>query len=68
MGAAIIAAVDEGYFASFEDAISQCVKIKARYLPENSAESAATYQVFDALYSALQPVYQLDSHLRKSVS
>ncbi|MFD1091620.1 FGGY-family carbohydrate kinase [Providencia vermicola] len=67
LGAAIIAAVDEGYFASFKDAISQCVKIKTRYLPKSNAEYSDTYRVFDALYTALQPVYQLDNQLRKSV-
>lgn len=65
LGAAIIAAVDEGYFTSYEDAISRCVKIKTRYLPESSPEYSDTYRVFDALYSALQPVYQLDNQLRK---
>ncbi|HHE6468276.1 TPA: L-fuculokinase [Providencia rettgeri] len=67
LGAAIIAAVNEGYFSSYEEAIEQCVSIKQRYLPNVSDYSTHTYHVFDALYSALQPVYQLDSQLRKTI-
>lgn len=66
LGAAIIVAVNEGYYSSYEEAIAQCVSIKQRYLPNVSDYSTHTYHIFDTLYSALQPVYQLDSQLRKT--
>lgn len=63
-GAAIIAAVDEGYIASFEDAAKEKVAIKRTFTPQENAQNENTYRVFTALYDALAPVYKLNAQIR----
>lgn len=65
-GAAIIAAVDEGYVSSFADAAENKIKIKCSFVPEKRTHYEATYSVFSALYSALAPIYDLNANTRNN--
>lgn len=62
IGAALISAVCEGYFSSYEEAIQNCVSIKDSYQPTNNENANRTYQIFDQLYQCLQPVYSFASN------
>lgn len=69
LGAAIIAAVSEGFYPDYEDAIKQCVSIKTRYLPvpdeaAGKDEYHQTYRVFNELYDALSEVFIFNSRNR----
>ena len=52
LGAAMIGAVADGLFATYADAVSACVAIKATYLPDPSNTYEEKYQKFCALYHA----------------
>ena len=52
-GAAIIGAVSDGFFSSYDEAIAHCVKIKKRFLPENACAYKVKKAGFNALYKAM---------------
>ena len=52
LGAAMIGAVADGLFATYADAVSACVAIKATYQPDPSNTYEEKYQKFCALYHA----------------
>lgn len=64
LGAAIIGAVSEGYFADYQSAVAETVKMKQTYHPQNRADYQATYQLFTSLYQALQSCFTLNSATR----
>jgi sugar (pentulose or hexulose) kinase len=55
LGAAILAGVAVGTFASIEDAVARMVVVKARYEPDpaNRAVYDAGYETYRALYGSL---------------
>lgn len=63
-GAAIIGSVSEGFFQSFEHAVSQCIYMKKRYEPQQNIENDSTYEIFIKLYDSLNNVYQLNNKKR----
>lgn len=65
-GAAIIGAVSEGYFTTFETAIEQNIKIVKKYTPAKRDDYEKTYRVFTALYTALDGVYALNAQSRSN--
>ena len=60
-GAAILAAVSCGEFASVEEASSKLVKVVATTKPEPAltARYDARYQIFRQLYPAMKPLFRL---------
>ena len=52
LGAAIIAAVSDGHFASYEDAVSACVAMLSQYEPNPTERTERKYKRFCALYDA----------------
>ncbi len=52
LGAAMIAGVSDGCFASFENAVSVCVKMEKHYAPNPSEHLQKKYNRFCALYEA----------------
>lgn len=56
-GSAIMAAVGEGYFSSYEDAIRGSVSIARRSVPEPSPYYEETYRLFCKLYSSLEECF-----------
>ena len=52
LGAAIIAAVEEGVFASYEEAAEKVIREEKRYLPNPTAYTEKKYRQFCALYNA----------------
>lgn len=66
LGAAMIGAVSEGTFGSYEEAVGKCVSIKRRYEPDCRTEYEDTYGIFTELYGALGKVYELDGRRRYS--
>lgn len=57
-GAAMLAGVGVGLFPSFEEAVSRSVHVRREYLPDPAMREAyqKSYQIYRALYPALQPV------------
>jgi len=53
LGAAIMGAVTEGVFSSYEDAIQACIKIKGNYIPSSESVYQKTYQLFLNVYTSL---------------
>lgn len=62
MGAAIMGAVKEGFFSSYEKAAEKCVRIEKRYLPLHSNHDILTFQLFTQLYRALAETYKGSSN------
>ncbi|MDR0286808.1 MAG: hypothetical protein LBI03_03740, partial [Clostridiales bacterium] len=52
-GAAIIGAVSSGFFSGYEEAVKQCVKIKKRFVPEDTLVYQAKKAGFNTLYRAM---------------
>ena len=52
LGAAMIGAVADGRFATYEEAVAFCVEIKAQYTPNPSAYYEEKYRKFCNLYQA----------------
>jgi xylulokinase len=52
LGAAMICAVSDGKFASFEAAVDSCVGMNAQYEPHPDARLDKKYRRFNALYKA----------------
>ena len=65
LGAAIIGAVSEGFFPSYEDAVKECVSIKKRYEPSSHEKYEKTYEVFENVYDALAGAYRMDAVRRE---
>jgi len=57
LGAAMMGAVSEQYFADYPEAVSQCISIKTSYLPADHSKFQKTYQIFNQLYDSLTDVY-----------
>ena len=66
LGAAIIGAVSEGFFPSYEDAVRECISIKRRYEPSGHEKYRKTYEVFETVYDALARAYRMDAVRRES--
>ncbi|MBL5825700.1 FGGY-family carbohydrate kinase [Serratia fonticola] len=64
LGAAIIGAVSEGYFKTFEIAVDMNIKIAKRYTPSKRDDYEKTYHIFSLLYSALGDVYTVNAKER----
>lgn len=60
LGAAIMAAVQENMFASYEKAIEACVSVSSKYIPSGDAYSEQTYQLFCRVYSSLEECFRLN--------
>ena len=52
LGAAIIAAVGDGHFASYEAAVQATVKMQMQYEPHPTERLERKYRRFNALYNA----------------
>lgn len=61
MGAAIIGAVTEGLFGSYEEAIIHCISMKKTFQPVKQNEYSQKHRMFNLLYKQLQPVYKESS-------
>ncbi len=59
LGAAIIGAISEGFFPSFQDAISSVVSMKRTFLPRDPNPYEGKHKIFDLLYSQLGPVFEI---------
>jgi len=59
LGAALIGAVADGVFASYEDAAEKIVTFQQRYEPTNHAKYGKKYEKFCALYEAMLQVTRL---------
>ena len=59
LGCAIIGAVTDGVFASFEDASEKCIGFTNRFEPANHALYEAKYKKFCALYEAMLQVTRM---------
>ncbi len=59
LGAAIIGAVADGVFVSYEDAAQKCVSFQKRYEPVNSAKFEKKYRKYCALYEAMLQVTRM---------
>ncbi len=66
LGAAIIGAVSEGFFPSYEDAVRECISIKRRYEPSGHEKYRKTYEVFETVYDALAGAYRMDAVRQES--
>ena len=66
LGAAIIGAVSEGYYASFEEAVTKSVKIKNVFLPEENEYFMHTYETFCNVYENLQTAFRLNKERSRS--
>lgn len=58
LGAAIMAAVSEGYFKSYEDAAAHSISIEKRYYPQKNTRYEETFRLFTKLYNDLKEVYK----------
>ena len=59
LGAAMIGAVSDGVFASYEDAAEKCVTFQKRYEPANHEKFEKKYKKFCALYEAMLQVTRM---------
>lgn len=59
LGAAMICAVEDGKFSSYEEAAEKCVSFVKRYEPTNAAKYEKKYEKFCALYQAMLQVTRL---------
>lgn len=59
LGAAIMAAVQEKYFSSYEEAIASCVAIKQRYEPSGDPAFQRTWKLFNSIYNGLQESFRI---------
>ena len=60
LGAAMIAAVSDGYFGSYDAAVRACVSFTQEYAPRESALLQKKYRRFCALYEAARAVGNLE--------
>ena len=59
LGAAIMAAVQEKYFSSYEAAFASCVTIKQRYYPSDAPVFQRTWKLFNSVYAGLQESFRI---------
>lgn len=59
LGAAIMAAVDEGFFSSCEEACASCISVKYQYLPSKDPAFENIYQLFCHTCGALEETFRL---------
>lgn len=52
-GAAIIGAVADGVFRSYEEAASKCIKIKKKFYPQNTEFFAEKHKLFNEIYDRI---------------
>lgn len=64
LGAAILSAVSEGFFGSFEEAVSACVSIQHRYIPSKDPAFEEIYHLFCQTCSSLEETFQLSRKIR----
>lgn len=64
LGAAIIGAVAEEYYPSFEAAVQHAVRIKNTYIPEETEHYSHTYETFCKAYQNLQPAFKYNTTYR----
>jgi sugar (pentulose or hexulose) kinase len=58
LGSAIISAVTNGDFTSYEEAVATCVRTKTIYTPSDDQELfERKYQLFNQIYNALKPSF-----------
>lgn len=57
LGAAIIGAVSEGVFQSYEEEINECISIKKQFLPKEMESFSKKHILFRNLYEALASVF-----------
>lgn len=60
LGAALIAAVADGRFASYTAAAEQCVRLERRYVPHPGPVCEKKYRQFRALYRAALEITRMD--------
>ena len=60
LGAAIISAVSDDRYATFEDAVADCVSIKMTYNPNPTERLERKYRRFGALYQAALAITHID--------
>ena len=60
LGAAIICAVSDGRYATFAEAVAECVAMKMTYQPRPTAHLERKYRRFCALYQAALAVTHID--------
>lgn len=58
LGAAMMGAVSEGYYPSYEEAAVKCVRTDKHYLPDESNEYEKKFAIFRHLYESLGDVYK----------
>jgi len=61
LGAAMIGAVSEGIFKTYEEAIKHCVSIKKQYTPKDRKIYQKKHILFQRVYENLSPVFKLDN-------
>ena len=59
LGAAILSAVQEGYFSSCDEAVAACTSVGHRYAPSNDPAFEQTYRLFCHTCSALEETFRL---------
>ena len=59
LGAAMIAAVSDGHFASYQAAVDSCVKLLHCYEPKPTARTERKYRRFCALYDAALQINEI---------
>lgn len=65
LGAAIMAAVDEQMYASYDEAIASCVSTRCSYLPSEDPRFEQTYQLFCHVYDALGESFRMNNLTRQ---
>lgn len=63
LGAAIIAAVSEGFFGDFNDAVQKCVRIKKQFEPKIYQEYQTKNILAEQVYLDLQPAFKMHYNL-----
>jgi len=58
LGSAIIGAVSEGLFASYDEAVSACVQMEKSFQPADTASFSEKHCLFNLLYRQLKPVFE----------
>lgn len=64
LGAAVLAAVNEGFFASCDEAVTACVSVKHLYTPAKDPAFEEIYRLFCHTGSALEETFQLSRSIR----
>lgn len=59
LGVAIMSAISEGFYTSYDEAIAACVSIKHRYVPSGDSAFEDTYHLFCHTCSALEETFRI---------